>query len=242
MIRTLLVILLWTSGCASYEALATKRSAGGADPSAPVDTANGGDDNDTDVDMNEAELTEPVWLRISGELEITSGLATSMELVGNFFPANLGAGELTECELSVSVALLEVDVSLDPDLYQWWNVTFPTEEEAWSCGDYSQIPALAGVGLGAFHPELHAGVVDLDLSDPALYLYGLYARFDGESVENVDALDAGQTYVVGYAGTADQLSEDELTADAEADAVGPVADGLYSLEGTFLLPLAPATN
>ena len=137
-------------------------------------------------------------------------------------------------------ASVEVDVSLDPDLYQWWNVTFPSEGAAWSCGEYSQIPALAGVGLGAFHPELHAGVVELGLSDPALYLYGLYARF--ESVDNVDALEAGQTYVVGYAGTADQLAADQLTADAEASAIGPVADGLYSLEGTFLLPIASATN
>jgi hypothetical protein len=220
--------------------MATKRGAGGDDPSAPLDTANGGDDYDTAADMDEAAFTEPAWLRISGELQITGGLANTLELVGNFFPADLSAGELTECVLSASLALMEVDVSQDPDLYQWWNVTFPAEGVAWSCGEYSQLPALAGVGLGAFHPELHAGVVDLGLSDPALYLYGLYARF--ESVDNVDALDAGQLYVVGYAGTADQLAENQLTADAEAGATGPVADGLYSLEGTFLLPIASSTN
>ena len=235
MSRTLVAILLWTSGCASYDALATKRGAGGDDPNAPADTGRVGEANDTAADMDEAALIEPVWFRISGEMQITGGMADSLELVGSFFPAKLGVGELSECSLSVSVNLAEVDVGLDPDLYQWWDVAFPAEEVAWSCGDYSQIPALAGVGLGAFHPELHAGVVELGLSDPALYLYGLYARF--ESVDNVDTLEAGQTYVVGYAGTADQLA-----ADAEASAIGPVADGLYSLEGTFLLPIAPATN
>ncbi len=235
MSRTLVVILLWTSGCASYDVLATKRGTGSDDPSAPADTATWADEGDTASDLDGAALTEPVWLKISGEMEIAGGIAGSLGLLGSFFPADLDAGELTECALSVSATLVEEDVSLDPDLYQWWNMTFLEEEAAWACGDYSQIPSLVGLGLGVFHPELHAGVVELGLSDPALFLYGLYARF--ESVENVDALDAGQTYVVGYAGTADQLA-----ADAEASVTGAVADGLYNLVGTFLLPLAPATN
>jgi hypothetical protein len=235
MSRTLVVILLWTSGCASYDALATKRGDGGADPNAPWDTAHPDEDSDTADEMGGEALSDPAWLRISGELEITEGVADSLELVGSFFPADLSAGELTECAVSVSTTLLEEDVSSDPDLFKWWLVSFPADGAAWSCGEDSQIPALSGVGLGAFHPELHAGVVELGLSDPAQYLYGLYARF--ESVDNVDALEAGQTYVVGYAGTADQL-----TADAEASATGQVEDGLYNLEGTFLLPIAPATN
>jgi hypothetical protein len=237
MSRTLVVILLWTSSCASYETLGKTRRVG-SDPAAPSDTDGFGEDSDTAADMDEAALNTPAWFRISGDLQIIGGHADTMELVGTFFPADVSAGELTDCLLSTSLALVEEDVSQDPDLYQWWKVSFPSEETAWPCGNYFQIPAVSGIGLGAFHPELHAGVVELGLSDPALYLYGLYARF--EIVHSVDSLVAGQTYVVGYAGTENQLREEQLTADAEADAVGPVGDGLYSLEGTFLLPVAPA--
>mgnify|MGYP001182714824 CR=1 FL=1 len=189
----------------------------------------GSDDSDEAAD---SESSGPAWFALDGDLHMLSGEAHSIGLQMRVYGEDPSAGVLEGCEVVLAADTLTAqDTTPDPMITHWWSMN-DLMAVSWGCLEQAQLPTSATIGLGEFHPELNGRVLSLELSDPSAFLYGFYASLSFD--EPIDGFNSESTYIVGYGST-----ESTLSGVEEVSLDGTLPDGLYQLDGVFLLPLAP---
>lgn len=191
------------------------------DPEADFDTAAPPSETAApDDDVDGGNSAPPAWLGLSGELEITSGLPTA---AGSVLDLSWHAADGTPlCERAVAV--LAVELAAPPEelaLTAWWDLTLdPTPDR--DCPH--ALPSALDLGFAAYDDELAPAADAAGWASVESSLYAVFARVNG-----------GAAFVFGVAGT-------EAQFEGELDAVldGGVPDGLYAVDGLYLLPLTSA--
>lgn len=174
-----------------------------------VDDSDGPDSEDGDTSIDTDTHLDLEWWSLDGQLILAEGELVpdeSVFTVGLRFP-----DQALACETARPVASATPEDASAHGLHLLWQLTLGEGE---GC---HQAPSGFGLGIGPYDRQLDPALAGSGLDGDALY--GLYVRPNG-----------GKLYVIGVAGTEEQLA-------GTAPEAPPVADGTYQLKGLHLLPL-----
>lgn len=224
--------LVLVAGCADYSLEGPQDSGGFADSSGI----------DTNRDSGDSAPPEPAqYWSLDGSLVVSGGVldvAASTLYVDLWLDGTSVCGATPASDTGVLDTAADTDVVLVPTepevafageqappsdlaLLAWWDLTL--SEGSAPCGQ--PLPASAvGLGLGPMDARLYPALENGGFSDPATAgasLYSAYLR-----------VGAGDVWVFGVAGTAEQFAGTGAVADS-----APLPDGTYELRSLYLLPM-----